>query len=150
MTALHIREAVEGDVPAIVLMLADDHLGRDRETPGDPAYAEAFRAMAAQGGNHLFVGLLDTQIVACAQLIFQPGLSRTGTMRATIEGVRVASAFRRRGHGERIIRHCVMAARAGGAGLVQLTSDRSRTDAHRFYERLGFKVTSVGMKLMLG
>ena len=140
----------EADLPAIVAMLADDHLGRERERPGDPAYLRAFRAMAAQGGNHLFVGVLDDAVAACAQLIFQPGLSRTGATRATIEGVRVASALRGRGLGGQMIRHCIGRARAGSAGLVQLTSDVSRTDAHRFYQRLGFDVTSVGMKLMLG
>lgn len=144
-----IREAEESDLPAVVAMLADDHLGRLREIPGDPAYLRAFRAMRAQAGNHLFVATLDGAVVACAQLIFQPGLSRTGTTRATIEGVRVASRVRRQGYGEQMVRHCVAHARAGGAGLVQLTSDVSRIDAHRFYERLGFVVTSVGMKLML-
>ena len=146
---MEIRDATEADVPAIVLMLADDHLGRQREAPGDPAYLRAFRAMAAQNGNHLFVGVLDGTVAACAQLIFQPGLSRTGTTRATIEGVRVASALRNRGLGGQIIRFCIERAREGGAGLVQLTSDVSRTDAHRFYGRLGFGVTSVGMKLTL-
>lgn len=148
---MDIREAGEDDIPAVVAMLADDHLGRTREHPGDPAYGRAFAAMRAQAGNHLFLGTLpEADAVACAQLILQPGLSRTGTLRATIEGVRVASAWRRRRLGEAMIRHCIAFARAEGAGLVQLTSDVSRTDAHRFYERLGFTVTSIGMKLMLG
>ena len=146
---MDIREAAEADIPAVVAMLADDHLGQQRETPGDPAYLRAFRAVGMQAGNHLFVGVKDGAVAACAQLIFQPGLSRTGTTRATIEGVRVASALRRRGLGEQIIRFCIERAREGGAGLVQLTSDASRTDAHRFYRRLGFDVTSVGMKLTL-
>ena len=109
--------------------------------------------MAAQGGNYLFVGVVDgpgnATVVACAQLMLEPGLSRTGATRATVEGVRVASGFRRRGLGEQMIRYCIERAREGGATLVQLTSDVSRTDAHRFYRRLGFDVTSVGMKLML-
>ena len=152
--AMEIREATEADLQSVVLMLADDHLGRQREAPGDPAYLRAFRAMTAQGGNHLFVGVINGGVMnegvaACAQLIFQPGLSRTGSLRATVEGVRVASALRGRGLGEQIIRHCIQHARMGGAALVQLTSDMSRTDAHRFYKRLGFDVTSLGMKLML-
>ena len=117
MTQLLVRDATEDDLPEIVAMLADDHLGQARERPGDPAYRRAFLAMAAQTGNHLFVGTFrEAGVVACAQLIFQPGLSRTGTIRATIEGVRVASAWRRRGLGEVLIRHCIARAQEGGAG----------------------------------
>ncbi len=144
-----IREAHEADLPAIERLLADDVLGAARESPGDPAYAAAFAAMAAQGGNVLLVAEQDGRIVACLQLTLIPGLSRRGTLRAQIEGVRVATDARGVGLGDALVQHAITRARAAGAGLVQLTTDRSRTDAQRFYERLGFEASHAGMKLIL-
>lgn len=148
-----IREARRDDLPRVVALLADDPLGASRELPGEPlgpAYAAAFDAMAAQGGNVLLVAVAGDQVVGCLQLIVIPGLSRAGMLRGQIEGVRVASAHRGRRIGERLVEAAVERARAAGCGLVQLTSDASRADAHRFYERLGFVATHVGMKLTIG
>ena len=89
-------------------------------------------------------------MAGCVQLTVIPGLSRRGLKRGLIEGVRIHSAERGKGLGERLIRHAIDLARVEGCGLVQLTSDSSRLDAHRFYERLGFVASHVGMKLALG
>ncbi|MGH7095515.1 MAG: GNAT family N-acetyltransferase [Stellaceae bacterium] len=149
---LSIRPARRDDVAAIVALLADDPLGRDREDFTDPppeAYLRAFDAIAAQHGNFLFVAELRGTVVGCLQLTVIPGLSRRGMTRGLIEGVRVAVSRRSQGIGERLVRHAIDAARGAGCGLVELTSDRSRIAAHRFYERLGFHASHVGMKLLL-
>jgi ribosomal protein S18 acetylase RimI-like enzyme len=151
-TPIGIREARRDDLPRVVALLADDALGAAREVPGEPlaaAYQEAFDAMAAQVGNVLLVATAGDDVVGCLQLILIPGLSRAGMLRAQIEGVRVASTVRGRRIGERLVEEALARARASGCGLVQLTSDASRADAHRFYERLGFVATHVGMKLAL-
>ena len=152
-TPIAIRDARRDDLPRVVALLADDPLGAGRELPGEPlvpAYAAAFDAMAAQGGNELLVATTGDEVVGCLQLVVIPGLSRAGMLRGQIEGVRVASAHRGRGIGELLVAEAVERARAAGCGLVQLTSDVSRADAHRFYERLGFAATHVGMKLTIG
>ncbi len=141
-----VREATASDVDAVVALLADDALGQARETPGDPAYARAFAAMAAQGGNVLLVAEEEGAVVGCLQLTLIPGLSRRGMTRAQIEGVRVAAAARGRGVGERLVEAAVARAREAGCGLAQLTTDLRRGDARRFYERLGFEATHLGMK----
>lgn len=157
MTARHdtgqdvsIRDATVEDLPAIVRLLADDALGARRETVSDPlprAYYTAFEAVQRQAGNRLLVAEDAGAIVGCLQLVLLPGLSRMGATRAQIEAVRVAGAARGRRIGERLVRHAIDAARLAGCRLVQLTSDRSRVDAHRFYERLGFVGSHLGMKL---
>ena len=144
-----IREATEADLAAMVALLADDPLGRKRETPGDPAYARAFAEMAATPGNTLLVAEEAGAVIGCLQLLLIPSLSRRGETRAEIEGVRVARSARGWGVGEALTRTALDRARAAGCGLAQLTSDRSRADAHRFYERLGFEATHVGYKLRL-
>jgi ribosomal protein S18 acetylase RimI-like enzyme len=144
-----IREAVAADVDAIVALLADDALGRTREAPGDPAYGRAFAAIAAQGGNVILVAEEAGALIGCLQLTFIPGLSHRGRTRAQIEGVRVAAAARGRGVGQRLIEAALNRARDAGCGLAQLTSDVRRTDARRFYERLGFEASHVGMKRAL-
>lgn len=156
MTDITIRPGRRDDVPAIVALLADDPLGRQREESTDPlpaAYWRAFDAMAAQGGNLTLVaeraGPGAGDIVGCLQLTIIPGLARRGMARGQIEGVRVAAACRGRGLGERLIRHAIDIARREGCGLVQLTSDNSRRDAHRFYQRLGFVASHAGFKLPL-
>jgi GNAT superfamily N-acetyltransferase len=103
--------------------------------------------MAAQGGNELFVAELDGEIVGCLQLTTISGLSRMGLKRGLVEGVRVSAARRGHGIGEALMRAAIDRAKQLGCGVVQLTTDVRRTDAHRFYERLGFKATHVGMKL---
>ncbi len=145
-----IRQATVTDVPAIVALLADDEIGASRETPHDRApYDESFAAIAADPNQMLVVGERDGQIVATMQLTFIPGLSRRGTWRAQIEGVRVASTARGDGLGEELMRWAIEQARSRGCALVQLTSDARRQDAHRFYERLGFVASHTGFKLAL-
>ena len=147
-----IREADETDLEAIVAMLADDPLGKTRErfeTPLPEAYRAAFRAIRAQAGNGVLVAVREGRVVGCLQLTVIPGLSRLGMSRAQIEGVRIASSERGRRIGERLVEEAVTRARAAGCGLIQLTTDATRADAHRFYERLGFTASHVGMKLAL-
>lgn len=150
--ATRFRAAARDDLPAIVAMLADDPLGRTRETPDDPFaahYARAFAAIERDGNQHLLVGEDGEGVNAVCQLTLVPGLSRCGRTRAIVEGVRVAARCRGHGVGENLLRHALVVARDGGAELAQLTSDRTRTDAHRFYERLGFEPSHVGFKLEL-
>lgn len=147
------RDATEADLPAIVTLLADDPLGAGRERDEIPlprAYTEAFAAIQAQAGNSVIVAELGGAVVGCLQLMLLPGLSILGTLRAEIEGVRVHRAHRRHGIGEALLREAIARARAAGAGMVQLTSNAARTDAGRFYERLGFTASHVGFKLKLG
>ena len=147
---IEFRNARAEDVPAIVRLLADDPLGAKRERSNDIApYLKAFAALTAQKGNAIIVGDDGGTIVACLQLTIVPGLSRRGATRAFIEGVRVAQSLRGQGTGEELVKHAIDKARAAGCRLVQLTSDKSRLDAHRFYERLGFKASHIGMKLEL-
>ena len=146
------RPARREDLPAVVALLADDPLGRQRETPGeplDPAYGAAFDAMQRQSGSSLIVADDAGTIVGCVQLLILPGLSHRGMVRAQIEGVRVGAGKRGQGLGEALIRHAVERAREAGCGMVQLTSNLSREDAHRFYARLGFVHSHAGMKLDL-
>ena len=152
MTDITIRPARREDVAAIVALLADDPLGQAREDNTDPlpnAYWRAFDDVAAQSGNFLLVADSGGEVTGCLQLTVIPGLSRRGMKRGLIEAVRVSAACRGQGLGEKLIRHAVELARTEGCGLVQLTSDKSRTDAHRFYERLGFVASHIGMKLSL-
>jgi len=142
-----IRPARRNDVPAIVALLADDPLGRAREEAADPppdAYWRAFDDIAAQGGNHLFVAEVAGAVAGCLQLTVIPGLSRRGMRRGLIEAVRVGARYRRLGVGETLIRHAVETARAAGCGLVQLTSDKTRADAHRFYRRPALSLVMSG------
>jgi GNAT superfamily N-acetyltransferase len=147
-----IRRAVAGDVPAIVALLADDPLGATRETATDLApYMEAFAAIDADRSELLLVLVDDTdaEVIGTMQLSFLPGLSRGGATRAQIEAVRVKDGHRGERLGERLIAHAIEEARSRGCALVQLTTDKTRTDAHRFYERLGFVASHEGMKLAL-
>jgi ribosomal protein S18 acetylase RimI-like enzyme len=150
--ALSFRAATEEDLPAIVGMLADDKLGQTRERYADPLpgeYRRAFAAIMRQEGNRLIVAVDGGAVAGCLQLTFIPGLSRMGMMRAQIESVRVDSGRRGRGVGEALIRHAIALSREAGCGLAQLATDKSRPEALRFYERLGFKATHEGMKLAL-
>lgn len=152
MTDISFRDATAGDLPEIVRLLADDALGAQRERFEDPlpqAYYDAFAALQAQAGNRILLAMMDGRIAGCAQLTLIPGLSHIGTLRAQIEAVRIDSSMRGHGIGEKLIRRCIELAREAGCGLVQLTTDKSRADAHRFYERLGFVGSHLGMKLKL-
>lgn len=152
MSSYVLREARQDDVASIVQMLADDQLGARREDVSEPLnakYVEAFADIARDPNNILFVAERDGTVIGCLQLTLIPGLSHTGRKRAQIEGVRVHSSQRGEGLGEKMIQHAIERAKSEGCGLVQLTTDASRKDAHRFYERLGFQATHVGMKLAI-
>ncbi|MFI7385279.1 GNAT family N-acetyltransferase [Streptomyces sp. NPDC049813] len=150
MEDLEIRAAAAEDVPAIVAMLADDPLGARRESLEDLApYLAAHARLSADPNQHLMVAVRAGRVIGTLQLTVVPGLSRKGATRSIIEGVRVHSDERGSGLGTRLIEWAVDASRRQGCQLVQLTSDASRTDAHRFYERLGFAASHVGFKLQL-
>lgn len=147
-----IRRATDADLPAIVRLLADDPLGATREQSVDPlpdAYRRAFAAIESQEGNDLLVADDAGEVVGCLQLTVIPCISRMGATRAQIEGVRVASTRRGAGLGEALMRDAIAHATRAGCTVVQLTTDVSRRDAQRFYERLGFEASHVGMKLAL-
>jgi len=147
-----IRPALREDLPAIVALLADDVLGARRERPGLPlasGYLAAFEAIERDPDCELLVACRGAQVIGTMQLDFTPGLSRQGAWRATIEAVRVAAGERSRGTGRAMIEWGIARARSRGCRIVQLASDRSRVDAHRFYERLGFVASHLGMKLEL-
>jgi GNAT superfamily N-acetyltransferase len=143
------RDARRDEVPRIVALLADDMLGAGREAEVDDAYWAAFDDIAADPRNRLIVAEADGQLAGTLQLTFVPGLSRHGTLRAQIEGVRVAAPWRGQGLGRAMIEWAVDAARRNGCGLVQLTSDKRRADAIRFYESMGFEPSHEGLKLPL-
>jgi GNAT superfamily N-acetyltransferase len=147
---LDFRPAIRDDLPAVVRLLADDPLGAAREHVEDPlpqAYLDAFAAMERQAGNSLIVAVEDGAVIGCLQLVLVPGLSRQGMTQAQIAGVRVHRDRRGAGVGSALVRHAIDLARRQGCRLVGLTTHASRTDAHRFYERLGFVASHVGMKL---
>jgi GNAT superfamily N-acetyltransferase len=150
---LIIRRAQRDDLGAIVRMLADDELGRLRERPEEPlalGYLTAFAAIDADPHQYLMAAELDGAVIGTLQLTILPGLSYQGGKRALIEAVRVDASLRGRGIGQQLIRWAIDQARQEGCFLVQLTSHKQRAEAHRFYERLGFVASHVGMKLHLG
>ncbi|MFF9034130.1 GNAT family N-acetyltransferase [Streptomyces sp. NPDC014892] len=150
MGDLEIRPATEDDVPEIVAMLADDPLGAQRESPDDLApYLTALERLRGDPHQHVVVAVRKSRVVGTLQLTIVPGLSRRGSTRAIIEGVRVHADERGSGLGSRLIEWAIESSRAQGCQLVQLTSDATRTEAHRFYERLGFEASHVGFKLPL-
>ncbi len=133
-------------------MLADDPLGQKRHRVEDPLaqdYYAAFDVIAASPSNALYVAEVDGEIVGTLQLTFIPGLDYLGAERMLIEAVRVARHRRNAGLGKAILAEAIAIARRRGCQRVELTSSASRKDAHRFYERLGFTASHVGMKLML-
>lgn len=150
MEDLEIRAAVADDVPAIVGMLADDPLGAQRESPDDLSpYLTALERLSADPNQHLVVAVREGRVVGTLQLTVVPGLSRRGATRSIIEAVRVHADERGSGLGSRLVEWAIDASRREGCQLVQLTSDNTRTAAHRFYERLGFTASHVGFKLPL-
>ncbi|QJT02743.1 GNAT family N-acetyltransferase [Streptomyces asoensis] len=150
MGDLEIRAAVAEDIPAIVGMLADDPLGAERESPDDLSpYLTALERLTADPNQRLVVAVREGHVVGTLQLTIIPGLSRRGSTRSIIEGVRVHADERGSGLGTRFIEWAIEESRRENCQLVQLTSDSTRTDAHRFYERLGFAASHVGFKLQL-
>lgn len=144
-----MRAARSEDLVAIVAMLADDPLGRERERNSDPplpGYVEAFDKIAADPRNLLAVAEIGGAVVGCLQITFIPGLSYQGSELALIEGVRVDAARRGGGVGAVMIEWAMDEARARGCRQVELLTHESRKDAQRFYARLGFAARHVGMK----
>ncbi|MFB7052527.1 GNAT family N-acetyltransferase [Streptomyces vinaceus] len=145
-----IRPATEEDLPAIVALLADDPLGATRESPDDlTPYLAAFKRLTDDPHQRVVVAVRENRVVGTLQLTIVPGLSRKGATRSIIEGVRVHADERGSGLGTRFIQWAIEESRRENCQLVQLTSDVTRTDAHRFYERLGFTASHVGFKLSL-
>lgn len=148
-----LRRAGISDVPGIVSLLAADQLRAAVDSTADAqraGYERAFRAIDGDPAHLLVVGTdAHDDIIATMQLTFLPGLARGGATRLQIEAVRVHAALRGNGVGGAMIEWAIDEARRRGATLVQLTSDRSRVAAHRFYERLGFEQSHTGFKLVL-
>ena len=147
---LEFRTARRADVPVIVAMITEDPVTASRPSPAvEPDYYAAFEAVDADPRNELIVVESDGEIVGTMQLTYIPGLSRRGGERAQIEAVRVAVPLRGRGIGRAMLRWAVERATERGCALVQLTSDKARTEAHRFYGALGFTASHEGFKLLL-
>ncbi|MFE3370850.1 GNAT family N-acetyltransferase [Streptomyces sp. NPDC059173] len=150
MSDLDIRPATPDDLPAVVAMLADDPLGAQRESPDDLApYQKALQRLADDPNQHVVVAVRRDRVVGTLQLTIVPGLSRRGSTRSIIEGVRIHGDERGSGLGTQLIQWALDESRRQNCQLVQLTSDATREDAHRFYERLGFTASHVGFKLAL-
>ena len=146
------RRATPDDLETIIALLADDPLGRERENVGsqlDCCYRDAFAAIEGDPNQLLAVAERGGRVVGVLQLSFIPGLTRRGSWRGQIEGVRVAEDGRGHGIGRAMLQWAIEECRKRGCGLVQLTSDERRPDAHRFYEALGFRATHRGYKLTL-
>jgi GNAT superfamily N-acetyltransferase len=151
---MKFRLAERADVPAILQLLADDDISRSRGfgvVPDeiDAATWRAFEAIDADVNNELIVGDDGGEVVATCQLTFTPGLSRGGAWRMTIEAVRVRADRRGGGIGKQLMMYAMQRARDRGCRLVQLTTDKRRAGAHRFYAALGFVASHEGMKLTL-
>jgi ribosomal protein S18 acetylase RimI-like enzyme len=152
-SAVILRRARPADLPAIVGLIAADQLGATRDgvrTADDLVpYERAFDALDRDPAHLLVVADAGQEVVGTMQLSFIPGLARRGSLRGQIEAVRVGEAYRGRGLGAGMFDWAIGEARRRGCSLVQLTTDKSRTDAHRFYERLGFVASHEGLKLAL-
>ena len=145
-----VRPARRDDVAAIIAMLADDHLGRARERLEDPlpsVYYDAFARLSSDPNIQLVVAEEGGNVVGCLQLCILPGLSSLGASRGLIEDVRVTYDRRSRGLGEQLVQWALSEAKARGCKLVELLTHHTRVDAQRFYERLGFACSHVGMTI---
>lgn len=152
MIELTFRPAEKSDIPSLVALLSDDPLGKTRERAQHhdlSPYEQAFADIQSDQGQFLCVVEDQGQIVGTLQLSVIPGLSRRGAKRGQIEAVRVHRDRRGEGIGEAMFRWAIEECRSRGCTLVQLTTDKSRSDAHRFYDRLGFEASHVGYKLSL-
>ncbi len=143
---IDFRAATRADVAQVVALLADDAFGVTRELGTLPEYLTAFDAMKAEDMNHLIVGEQDGVIVATYQITFISGLSRRASRRAQVESVRVRRDLRGQGIGHLLMRDAEIRARAAGCRLIQLTTQKSRSEAHRFYEALDFTPSHIGYK----
>jgi ribosomal protein S18 acetylase RimI-like enzyme len=151
VSRIRIRPARRGDVPAIVAMLADDALGRGRERVEDPlppSYLQAFERVERDPNIQLVVAEGEGgEVIGCLQLCILPGLSSQGASRGLIEDVRVAADCRSRGVGEQLVQWAIAEAQSKGCKLVELLTHNTRVDAQRFYKRLGFQASHVGMTI---
>lgn len=153
MDPLEIRPATVDDLPTIIHMLVDDVLGKQREFIGDEAfetkYRSAFEAICKEPNHHVMVAVIEERVVGTFHLSFIPGLTYAGRWRAQIEGVRVSSDVRGQKIGRRMMEWVIDQARQRDCCMVQLTSDKRRAEAIRFYEDLGFQASHEGFKLRL-
>jgi GNAT superfamily N-acetyltransferase len=152
LAQLTARRAERRDLSAMLALIADDVMGKNRDIAADdndPVYSRAFEVISNDPNQHLLVAERAGDIIAMLQITFIPGLSRRGALRANIEVVRVTSTLRSRGIGGWLMGEAISLARIRGCALVQLTSDRQRQEAHAFYERLGFTPSHTGFKLKL-
>ncbi|AYV66325.1 GNAT family N-acetyltransferase [Niallia circulans] len=150
--SLEFRLATLQDLDQIVAMLADDMLGSKRERYEQPlpaSYLQAFQAIAEDPNNELVVACFGNEVVGVQQITFSPYITHQGGWRATIEGVRTVSSVRGKGVGTQLINWAIERAKERGCHLIQLTTDKQRPDAMRFYERLGFQATHEGLKMKL-
>jgi len=147
--AIQLRPAVVNDLPGIVALLHDDVLGADREHAELAPYETAFAEIDADPNHQVIVAVDGHDVIACLQVTALPCLTHGGRRRAQIEGVRVRSGRRGDGLGGQLVGHACDWAREQGCGVVQLTTDKARPDALRFYESLGFSPTHEGLKLPL-
>jgi ribosomal protein S18 acetylase RimI-like enzyme len=149
---LTFRQAVLDDLPYIVDMLSDDPLGARRErfeVPLPDSYFAAFEAIDTNPLNELIVATNEGTVVGVLQLTFIPNISSQGGWRALIEGVRVSADYRNQGIGRKLFEYAINRAKEKGCHMVQLTMDKQRTEAHRFYQSLGFQASHEGFKLHL-
>jgi GNAT superfamily N-acetyltransferase len=152
MSKAIFRSATRADLSSIVRLLADDEMGSMRERYEDPlpeAYVSAFEQIDKDSNHELIVAELNGEIIGTLQLMFLPSISFQGGLRAQVESVRVDKKYRGRGIGSELMKCTIERAKERGVHVVQLTTHRSRDDAHRFYERLGFSGSHLGMKLSL-
>ncbi len=147
--AVSFRDASRDDVAALVAMLADDPLGQARESGDLAPYLAAFDEIAANPMHQLIAGEIGGRIVATCQLTILAGLSRQGAKRALVEAVRVVADLRGQRIGAALMAECEARARAAGASVIQLTTDKTRLRAHGFYDRLGFTASHIGYKKSL-
>ena len=149
---IRFRLAKRSDLPSIVRMLADDDLGSRRERDEDPlpeAYYSAFEQIEHDPNHELIVAERNGEVIGTLHLMFLPSISYQGGLRAQIESVRVDKQFQSQGIGSAMMQWSMQRAKQRGAHIVQLTTHTTRADAHRFYERLGFQGTHLGMKISL-
>lgn len=151
MTLIY-REAQQQDLSSLIHMLADDELGQTREDnsfPTNQNYIDAFKSISRDPNNELIVVVEENHIVGMLQLTFIPYLSHVGSWRCLIESVRIHSAYRGKGLGTKFFQWAIARAKEKNCHMVQLTSDKQRVNALRFYENMGFKATHEGFKLKL-
>lgn len=147
---LTIDRATEADLPDLVALLADDVLGAGREVSELEPYLAAYREI--DGDPHQYLAAVrdsDGSLVGTMQLTLIPGLARGGAKRLQIEAVRLSSAVRGAGIGAALFEWAHAYGRENGATLAQLTTDKTRVDAHRFYEQLGYQASHEGLKRRL-